>query len=94
MTVIVVDDALRTKVASALAEMAVAHPRSIAAAIRGECFDSVVEETSRLLDVSYPDFECALIAAVSKVREKYLPRAFYPRRVHPNAIRIWNWKNA
>jgi len=85
----VLDEALVAKTHRTLSEMAVAHPRSIAALIRGEHFDAVVEQVARIVDVTFPDFESALIAACSKVREKILPRAFFARRERSNALTVF-----
>lgn len=91
--VIVLDEELVAKVARTLAEMAVRFPRSIARAVRGEFFDEVVEETARILDTSFPDFESALIAAASKVREKILPHAFMPMRMRSTSLSIFAKKD-
>jgi hypothetical protein len=91
--VVILDEDLIAKVAHALSEMSVAYPRSIARCIRGEFFDAVVEETARILDTTFPDFESALIAAASKVREKILPHAFHPMRMRTNSLSIFAKKD-
>lgn len=78
--VVVLSGELIAKVSMALSEMAVKHPRSIAANVRPENYADVVNETARIIDTSFPDFECALIAAVSRVKESIAPGYFFPRR--------------
>lgn len=67
--VFVLADDLRERIARDLHQMAIEHPRSLPAQVRGECWDQVVEYVARTIDLEIDDFEVALIAALGRARE-------------------------
>lgn len=91
--VIVIDPALRAKVANILSDLAVHYPKSIGARIRPGFFDAVVDETAKRVNLAFPDFESACIAACAYVEEKKIvPDAFWPRGKRPKHAAIFAQK--
>jgi hypothetical protein len=67
MTVIVISDELRNSVAQEISKMAREHPsRSLASDVLPEHLDEVIDGVCRLVDTDFPDFEVAVIAALSR----------------------------
>lgn len=87
----ILDDALLARIARDLHEMAVAYPTSGAAQIKSEFFDQVVDAVARDIDITFADFEIAMIAALSRVKER-TPEWFNRRRPRANDFSV-RWKH-
>ena len=83
---IIIDDALRAKVARTLTEMA-AYRASLAARIKPEVFNEVVELCARIVALDTDDFEVATIVALSNVQSR-APELFVRYRGRPGAFSI------
>jgi len=86
--VVIVSEELRAQIARDLTEMAVTHRESLAARIRADHFESVVDAVARDIRLEFPDQEAALIASLSRCRVS-LPEAFIRRRSRPGAFSIF-----
>jgi hypothetical protein len=90
MSVVVIGDDLRERVAQGLRDQARRHPRaSLAAQIKPEAFDQVVLETSRRIDLEI-DFDTSLTANLGRVRDDH-PSWFNRRQSRPGVDQFKNF---
>jgi hypothetical protein len=90
--VVVIDDALRSRVAEEISGMARSHPtKSLAGDVVPQHFDEVVDGVCGLIDLTIEDFEAATIIALAFWKNRN-PSHFIRRRAHPNPP--FSWKHA
>lgn len=69
-------------VAQMIGMIAAQYPRSLAARIKPQCFDSVVTLTTETLSPEWNDLEIVVVAALGRLREQE-PALFRTRKRNP-----------
>jgi hypothetical protein len=84
--VVVIGDDLRERVAKELWQMRTQFPTSIAAQVRPEHINDVIEAVAEIIDVSAPyDLDVKCLAALGRWKITH-PQHFQRQKMNPNAM--------